>query len=209
MRAADYARYALASMYIQEGEYEKAQNLIDCLPEENAMDKRQLQISILMKQKEYKEAARLLEQSISASLHKANLQLNLLADAAVKEAKNRGLGTFLATNPVFPCCATMNRIRWAGLDADDFGLITTYEDYSCCKPNIEYFRTVLDELSLDPAECLMVGNDVEEDLVVRDLGVKTYLVTDTMENRKGLPIRTDYMGSLKELVDFVRTIPER
>lgn len=85
VRAADYARYALASMYIQEGEYEKAQNLIDCLPEENAMDKRQLQISILMKQKEYKEAARLLEQSISASLHKANLQLNLLADAAVKE----------------------------------------------------------------------------------------------------------------------------
>ena len=71
----------------------------------------------------------------------------------------------------------------AGLDADDFGLITTYEDYSCCKPNIEYFRTVLDELSLDPAECLMVGNDVEEDLVVRDLGVKTYLVTDTMEKR--------------------------
>ena len=31
VRAADYARYALASMYIQEGEYEKAQNLIDCL----------------------------------------------------------------------------------------------------------------------------------------------------------------------------------
>lgn len=75
----------VAGYIYEEGEYEKAQNLIDCLPEENAMDKRQLQISILMKQKEYKEAARLLEQSISASLQKANLQLNLLADAAVKE----------------------------------------------------------------------------------------------------------------------------
>lgn len=75
----------VAGYIYEEGEYEKAQNLIDCLPEENAMDKCQLQISILMKQKEYKEAARLLEQSISASLQKANLQLNLLADAAVKE----------------------------------------------------------------------------------------------------------------------------
>ena len=37
------------------------------------------------------------------------------ADMAVKAAKCRGIGTFLATNPVFPRCATMNRIRWAGL----------------------------------------------------------------------------------------------
>lgn len=130
------------------------------------------------------------------------------ADAAVKEAKRKGLGVILATNPVFPRCATMNRIRWAGLDAEDFALITTYEDYSYCKPNVEYFRTILEEMALKPEECLMVGNDVEEDLVIRDLGVKAYLVTDTMENKKELPIRTDYMGSLKDLVDFIRALPE-
>lgn len=130
------------------------------------------------------------------------------ADAAVKEAKRKGLGVILATNPVFPRCATMNRIRWAGLDAEDFSLITTYEDYSYCKPNVEYFRTILEEMALKPEECLMVGNDVEEDLVIRDLGVKAYLVTDTMENKKELPIRTDYMGSLKDLVDFIRALPE-
>ena len=72
---------------------------------------------------------------------------------------------------------------------------------------MEYFRTILEELKLDPAECLMVGNDVEEDLVIRKLGVKTYLVTDTMENKKGLPIHTDYMGSLEELLEFIRTTP--
>ena len=130
------------------------------------------------------------------------------ADAAVKEAKRKGLGVILATNPVFPRCATMNRIRWAGLDAENFALITTYEDYSYCKPNVEYFRTILEEMALKPEECLMVGNDVEEDLVIRDLGVKAYLVTDTMENKKELPIRTDYMGSLKDLVDFIRALPE-
>ena len=93
------------------------------------------------------------------------------------------------------------------MEADDFELITTYEDNSYCKPNVEYFRTVLDEMKLDPAECIMVGNDVEEDLVIRQLGVRTYLVTDTMENKKNLPIHTDYMGSLKDLLEFVRTMP--
>lgn len=129
------------------------------------------------------------------------------SDQIVKTARGRGLHTYLATNPVFPRCATLNRIRWAGMDAEDFELITTYEDQRYCKPNVEYFRTILEELKLDPAECLMVGNDVEEDLVIRKLGVKTYLVTDTMENKKGLPIHTDYMGSLEELLEFIRTMP--
>lgn len=129
------------------------------------------------------------------------------SDQIVKAAKKRGLHAYLATNPVFPRCATMNRIRWAGMDAEDFELITTYEDQCYCKPNVEYFRTILDDLKLDPAECLMVGNDVEEDLVIRELGVKTYLVTDTMENKKDIPIHTEYMGSLEELLEFIRTMP--
>lgn len=132
---------------------------------------------------------------------------SLFSDQIVKAAKKRGLHTYLATNPVFPRCATMNRIRWAGMDAEDFELITTYEDQRYCKPNVEYFRTILEDLKLDPAECLMVGNDVEEDLVIRKLGVKTYLVTDTMENKKDLPIHTEYMGSLEELLEFIRTMP--
>lgn len=43
--AADWSRYALASIYIQDEDYEKAQELIDMLPEYQSMDKRQLQIS--------------------------------------------------------------------------------------------------------------------------------------------------------------------
>ena len=58
-----------------------------------------------------------------------------LADQIVKTVKGKGLGTYLATNPVFPRCATMNRMRWAGLEAEDFSLITTYETCSFCKPN--------------------------------------------------------------------------
>ena len=131
---------------------------------------------------------------------------NPVSNQIVKRAKERGFETYLATNPVFPRCATMNRIRWAGLDAEDFKVITTYETCTYCKPNPEYFRGILEEFSLEPSECLMVGNDVAEDLSIRSLGVKTYLVTDTMENKENLPIDTEYMGTLDELLKFMETI---
>ena len=123
-----------------------------------------------------------------------------------EKAKEKGIRTYLATNPVFPKVATMNRIKWAGLDAEDFELITTYEDNCYCKPNVDYYRTILEQFHLRPEECLMVGNDVEEDLAIRKLGVKTFLVTDTKENKKDLPIESDYQGSMEELFAFVESL---
>ena len=111
-------------------------------------------------------------------------------------------------NPIFPRCATMNRIDWAGLDPEDFKIITTYEDHVYCKPNPEYFRQILEQFELDPSECLMVGNDVEEDLAIRALGVPVFLITDTMENKKNLPIDSEYQGSMEELLEFVKELPE-
>ena len=46
----------------------------------------------------------------------------------------------------------MNRIRWAGIDAEDFEVITTYETYHYCKPNPKYFQEVMEEFGLNPKE---------------------------------------------------------
>ena len=54
----------------------------------------------------------------------------------------------------------------------------------------------------------MVGNDVEEDLAIRALGVPVFLITDTMENKKNLPIDSEYQGSMDELLEFVKELPE-
>lgn len=74
--------------------------------------------------------------------------------------------------------------RLGGTGSRRFKIITTYEDHVYCKPNPEYFRQILEQFKLDPSECLMVGNDVVEDLAIRTLGVPVFLVTDTMENKK-------------------------
>ena len=103
-----------------------------------------------------------------------------MAAEIIHTLKEQGKKIYLATNPVFPECATMNRIKWAGLDASDFEAVTTYENSHYCKPNVKYFEEVLRDNHLNPKECLMVGNDVKEDLAAGQLGIKTWLVTDCL-----------------------------
>ena len=54
----------------------------------------------------------------------ASTKPNPRADQVVKLLKEHGVKVYLATNPIFPRVGTMNRIRWAGIDAEDFEVIT-------------------------------------------------------------------------------------
>ena len=98
--------------------------------------------------------------------------------------KEKGYRVALATNPIFPARATQWRIQWAGLKPEDFELYTTYENARYCKPNLDYYREVLKQLDVSPEECLMVGNDVGEDMVASQLGMKVFLLTDCLINKR-------------------------
>ena len=126
------------------------------------------------------------------------------AAQAVALLKRAGVRVLLATNPIFPCIATETRIRWAGLSPEDFELITTYENISYCKPNPDYYREVLRRISLQPEECLMVGNDVVEDMCAEKLGIRTFLLTDCMINKNGEDISRYPHGGFDELLDFLK-----
>lgn len=115
-----------------------------------------------------------------------------------------GLTTVLATNPLFPAVATHSRVRWAGLNPDDFLHITTYENSSFCKPNPDYYREILGKLQLKPEECLMVGNDVTEDMVALELNMKVFLLTDCLINKSGSDISPYARGSFPELLSYIR-----
>ena len=86
---------------------------------------------------------------------------NAMAKETIRRLRGQSYRLVLATNPIFPAVATESRIRWAGLEPEDFVLYTTYENTGYCKPNPEYYRDILKKLDGDPDECLMVGNDVE------------------------------------------------
>lgn len=137
---------------------------------------------------------------------KSDCGFNPAAAKTVKELKEKGFKLILATNPIFPAVATESRIKWAGLDKGDFELYTTYENSHYCKPNPAYYGEILENLSLDPSECLMVGNDVIEDGAAQKLGIKVFLLTDCLINKKGIDINAYPHGSFKELSEFIKTI---
>lgn len=124
----------------------------------------------------------------------------------VRDLKKRGFQVVLATNPLFPAIATQNRIRWAGLTPEDFDLYTTYEHSSSCKPNLAYYREIMAKIGSTPEECLMVGNDVEEDMVAQDLGMKTFLLTDCLINRKKADISQWPHGGFEALSAYLESI---
>lgn len=137
---------------------------------------------------------------------KSDCGFNPAAAETVKELKEKGFKLILATNPIFPAVATESRIKWAGLDKADFELYTTYENSHYCKPNPAYYGEILEKLSLEPAECLMVGNDASEDGAAQKLGIKVFLLTDCLINKKGIDINAYPHGGFKELSEYIKTI---
>ena len=120
--------------------------------------------------------------------------------------RGKGLRVALATNPLFPAIATENRARWAGLEPSDFELITTYENATCCKPNPDYYREVMARLGVKAEECLMVGNDVDEDMMTRELGMQVFLLTDCMINRHNTDIEQYPHGGFDKLMAFIENL---
>lgn len=137
---------------------------------------------------------------------KAFCSFNAQAAQAVQTAKRLGYRVILATNPIFPKIATENRIRWAGLAPSDFELYTTYEEICYCKPNPEYYRDLTKILGVQAEECLMVGNDVTEDMIAETIGMKVFLLTDCLINKENKDISVYPNGNFKQLISFLERL---
>ncbi|MBP3318869.1 MAG: HAD family hydrolase [Ruminiclostridium sp.] len=121
----------------------------------------------------------------------------------VEKLKEAGYQVVLATNPIFPAIATQSRIRWAGLEPEDFLWYTTYENSSFSKPNPKYYEEIMGKLGLDPRDCLMVGNDVTEDGAAKALGMDVFFLTDCLINKEEKDISQEPHGSFGELEAFI------
>lgn len=124
--------------------------------------------------------------------------------AVVDMIKQAQVPIVVATNPFFPTVATHVRLKWAGLDPTDFAEISTYENYHYCKPNLMYYHEVFERTGFDPAKCLMVGNNVAEDMIAKQLGCDVFLIVRNLINPKNEDVSQYPHGSFQDLANYLK-----
>ncbi len=131
---------------------------------------------------------------------------NPLAKEAVRIAREKADKVILATNPLFPMAGQKTRLSWLGLAPEDFDLVTCYTSDRHCKPNPAYFHDICQRLDLDPAKCLMIGNDDKEDMhCAAAAGMESYLVTDCRLPDKDNPW-TGAQGTFTEMIGMLKAL---
>lgn len=130
---------------------------------------------------------------------------NNLAKVAVNLAKKNGRKVVLATNPVFPIDALV-RLKWTGLDIDDFDYVTHYSNSSFSKPNPKYYLDLCKKLDVEPKACLMIGNDERQDIfAASSAGMNCYLVTDYLYTYPECKVNCE-KGSFKDLIEKLKIL---
>ena len=126
------------------------------------------------------------------------------AAETVRALKAMGFRLVLATNPLFPAVCTHQRLSWTGLQPQDFDLVTVYENSSFSKPNPKYFSEILEKLGEAPENCLMVGNDAEEDTCCEAIGMPVFLITADLLNKKDRDVSGYPQGDFDDLLEYVK-----
>lgn len=110
--------------------------------------------------------------SLSGLVQKNGIQRRIVNTVLAK-----GYKTVLATMPVFPLSAAVARLSWIGLYPHDFQYISHYGNSTYLKPHPEYYCEILRKMDLDGEDCIMVGNNIKEDMSAQNLGFDVFLVT--------------------------------
>ena len=131
-------------------------------------------------------------------------EIDKLGYEIVEAAKEKDFNMIIATNPLFPRNAITARLEWIDLNPDDFQYITSYEHMHYCKPNVNYYREILDKTNLKPEDCVMVGNDMRDDMVAKKLGIKTFLIDDFKVKREDVSITPDWQGTRSEIINYIK-----
>jgi FMN phosphatase YigB (HAD superfamily) len=122
----------------------------------------------------------------------------------VEWAFARGYRVAIATDPLFPRKATYHRLRWAGFDPERFELISTFEHFHFSKTHPAYYAEVLGRLGWPEGPILMVGNDIERDLMpAQRLGLKTFWIDGESTSSPGFEAGRGKLADLRPWLESV------
>ncbi len=137
----------------------------------------------------------------------ANVEANPATRRAIDALVAKGYPLVLATQPMFPRRAVEWRLAWAGVADAPFRYISTYENSTAVKPQVEYYAEVLERCGLSAADVLMVGNNTLDDLAAAKLGVDVYLVTDHLLDPEDRGLEGVAHGTMEEFASWAESLP--
>ena len=115
----------------------------------------------------------------------------------VERAARRGHPLVIATMPVFPRTAILQRMEWGHIADFPYALVTDYETMHASKPNPAYYREIAALIGYRPTDCVMVGNEAQNDILpAKRAGMKTFWVTDAGSIPTDVP--ADWHGTLED-----------
>lgn len=133
------------------------------------------------------------------TLSMRHLRLYPQAAAVLKELRNRGQGVYLLSNA--QAAFTVPELNKLGL-ASLFDGVVLSSDVGIKKPDSALFRHILQKYGLDPAECLMIGNDGEADM----WGAEAVGMAGRYIHTKQSPARPDRLPETCREIDSLRDL---
>lgn len=132
------------------------------------------------------------------------------AISLVETAVQRGYRLVIATNPLFPRTAILQRLVWAGISPErhPFSLVTSYETFHFSKPNPAYYAEILARLGWPEGVIVMVGDNLENDITgARCLGLPAFWITQNGISPPSGPYGPSGAGSLADLIPWLDSTP--
>jgi FMN phosphatase YigB (HAD superfamily) len=132
------------------------------------------------------------------------------AVALVKKALADGYQIGVATNPLFPKTAILQRLDWAGLSASQssFTLVPSYSSFHFAKPNPAFFAEFLAQMGWPDGPIAMVGDEADLDISgARQLGLPAFWVPVQQDAPWPGPGSAPDRGSLDEILPWFEASP--
>lgn len=132
------------------------------------------------------------------------------AVSMVDEAFRRGYTVAIATNPLFPLTAILQRLEWAGLSPEryPFSLIPSYETSHFAKPNPSFFSETFSLLGWPEGPIVMVGDNIDHDInPARKFGIGTFWITNGIQTEEGDFDNSAGNGNIEDLLPWIDSTP--
>jgi HAD superfamily hydrolase (TIGR01549 family) len=133
------------------------------------------------------------------------------AKVLVEQALSKGYEIVIATSPLFPRTAIIQRLEWAGISPNlyNFRLITSYENFHFCKPNPAYYTEILAQLGWLDGGAVMIGDDLVNDILPASRAGLPVFWIDPTENQNPVSISSpNGSGSLEEVLPWIEAVGE-